>query len=171
MGWLPKEFYSKEDYYFIKNNPDLNKAETGYVGTALSYNGKWFSGYTGIVKTKDGFRDYQKEAYLNLLNQLPRIEGIDFRHCSYADLQIPDKSIIYCDPPYEQTTGYKHRFDSAFFWDWCRAKTLQGHSVFISEYQAPYDFIAVWEKSLKSSLSTKSKSSTEKLFIYEPLLT
>jgi len=87
-------------------------------------------------------------------------------------LKIPKNSIIYCDPPYENTTKYKDSFDHAEFWRWCRDKAADGHKVFISEYTAPKDFKCVWSKSAKSSLSANgecggSKSSIEKLFIHE----
>ena len=46
---------------------------------------------------------------------------------------------------------------------------MQGHKVFISEYNAPKDFKCIWEKEVKSSLSANwksggNKNSTEKLF-------
>jgi len=54
------------------------------------------------------------------------------------------------------------------FWEWCREKSLEGHTVFISEYNAPDDFEAVWEKEIPSSLTrnTGAKHGVEKLFVY-----
>ena len=84
---------------------------------------------------------------------------------------MPDKSFIYCDPPYENTTSYKNKFDHNKFWDWCREKAKQGHQIFISEYNAPDDFECVWSQEVKSSLSANgiaggNKVSVEKLFTY-----
>jgi DNA adenine methylase len=41
---------------------------------------------------------------------------IDFYSGSYDSLVIPESSIIYCDPPYENTAKYsKDGFNSAEF--------------------------------------------------------
>ena len=170
-GWIPKSNYTKQEYGFIKNNKDNWLHETGYVGICCSYSGKWFGGFAGIVETKQGIRDYQNEAHKNLLNQVKNIKGIEFKHSSYDELEIPDNSIIYCDPPYENTTSYKDKFNHSKFWDWCREMSKKGHKVFISEYNAPDDFECVWQQEVKSSLSANglaggNKISVEKLFIY-----
>ena len=39
-----------------------------------------------------------------------------------------------------------------------------GHTIFISEYTMPEDFICVFEKIQTSSLSSKNKNSIERLF-------
>jgi len=168
-GWLPSTI-TKEEYKHIKNNKgDYDNCLVGWVGINCSYSGKWFGGFAGKVNTKMGLRDYQAEALANVKKQLPNIKGIKFICSHYAYLEIPDNSIIYCDPPYEQTTGYTASFDHSAFWQWCRDKSIQGHKVFISEYNAPEDFVCLWKKEVKSSLSANgksgnSKSSTEKLF-------
>ena len=45
----------------------------------------------------------------------------------------------------------------------------QGHTVFVSEYNAPNDFISVWQKEITSSLGkdTGSKKGIEKLFVHK----
>jgi DNA adenine methylase len=85
--------------------------------------------------------------------------------CSYDELEIPDNSIIYCDPPYSDVTGYKSTFDTYKFWDWVREKS-KANTVYVSEYVAPEDFRCIWSKELSSSLSNTSKQSKEKLFVY-----
>ena len=88
-GWMPRKDYTKDDYYDVKNNMERNLAETGYLGIAVSYCGKWWGGYAGLCDTKSmGLVDYQKQAYNNLLKQLPNIKGIEFVHSSYDELQI-----------------------------------------------------------------------------------
>lgn len=88
----------------------------------------------------------------------------------YLDLYnfIPNNSIIYADPPYENTTSYKNKFDHEIFWEWARIISNY-HQLFISEYNTPNDFECVWEKQICSSLTkdTGSKKATEKLFIYK----
>lgn len=82
------------------------------------------------------------------------------------DLNVPSKATIYCDPPYKDTTKYKDDFDHDKFYDWCREKHAQGHSIFVSEYQMPDDFVCVWSKDVNSSLNKDvgSKKAVEKLF-------
>ena len=41
----------------------------------------------------------------------------------------------------------------------------QGHTIFVSEYNAPEDFECVWQKEVTNSMNqTKTKKPTEKLF-------
>lgn len=60
----------------------------------------------------------------------------------YKDMQFNDPNgIIYCDPPYKDTDGYKKRnssneFDYEAFYSWCEHQTLP---VYISEYSMPDD--------------------------------
>lgn len=183
-GWVPPCEISRELYNDLRNKFNSNNfaisdmALIGYVGINGSYGGRWFDGgYAGVTSTREGNkRNYPLEAYKNVMAQIPSLEGVEF-HCSnYKDLEIPPSSVIYCDPPYRGTKEYTFAkgsgFDSLEFWDWCRVKSLEGHQVFISEYEAPEDFICIWEKKVSSSLRANSKisgakSSTEKLFTYK----
>ena len=52
-----------------------------------------------------------------------------------------------------------------------REKSKQGHKVYVSEYNAPKDFVCVWQKETNSQLSANgviggNKLSTERLFVY-----
>lgn len=49
-GWLPPEELTEEEYKYIKNHKDENKALTGFVGFGCSFGGKWF----GAVKRAVG---------------------------------------------------------------------------------------------------------------------
>jgi len=171
-GWKPLRI-NKKEYCEIRKNPkNFSPKLVGWVGIACSYSGKWFGGFAGKVKTLKGYRNYQEEAFKNLEKQLPLLKGVNIFHSDYKKLYIPDKSIIYCDPPYNGTLKYKDDFDSEVFWAWCREKTICGHKVYISEYKAPNDFICIWNQEVKSSLSANgkagcSKKSIEKLWVYK----
>lgn len=169
---------TKDDYKKIKKNHD-NYPDwlVGWVGVACSYSGKWFGGFAGDYpesrRCKNGvLPNYQKESINSVKKQLPNLYDVEFVHSSYDELNIPPESIIYCDPPYANTTKYKDDFDHDKFWQWCRDKVKDGHKVFISEYNAPDDFICVWQQEVKSSLSANgksggSKNSIEKLLVHE----
>jgi len=163
-GWLPDKNITQEMYEDIKNNIDKYEPRlVGYVGFQLSYGAMWFSSYR---KDNIGKRNYSSEAYRHVLNQAKNLKGIKFSNLSYLELRIPNESIIYCDPPYKNTSEYKaniDQFDHDVFWAWCRSKSADGHQVYISEYNAPDDFECIWSKKISSNL-TKNKQATEKLF-------
>ena len=171
-AWVPPDYISRETHNKVKTNQDGHYPElVGWVGFCCSYCGVWFGGFSGKTKTKIGTtRNYQDEARRNVLKQVPKLQGVVLKCSTYSDLDIPDNSIIYCDPPYENVSGYKDKFDHTMFWSWCREQATKGHAVFVSEYNAPDDFVCVWQQEVKSSLSANgkagaSKNSVEKLFI------
>ena len=173
IGWQPPKHISEELYNDVKNAPfNYSQELVGHLGFAMSYGGKFFGGLArGNCDLKNGgvrVRDYGVEAFNNFTKQAPKLAGAEFICCSYSELAIPKNSIIYADPPYKGTTGYKDGgFDHVAFWQWCRDKTNEGHQVFISEYAAPDDFLCIWEGENHSTFGTKTaKKATEKLFIY-----
>ena len=150
----------------------------GWIGFMASANGRFFDGgYSGRSKTKTGnTRDYIAEGIRNIKKQAPNLRGVDFRCGDYRSLYIPERSIVYCDIPYEGTKQYStsKEFNHFEFWQWARDRANDGHYVFVSEYNAPDDFECVWEKTANSSLRsnesiTGSKTSVEKLFTYNKL--
>ena len=158
------EHITKDEYIAVKTNKD-NYPDwyVGFVGFVCSFRGKFFGGYSGYYTTKTGIqRNYIKERINNILKQ--NLDGIKLVCSSYDALDIPANSIIYCDPPYNGTTKYKDSFDSDAFWQWCRDKAKEGHTVYVSEYNAPEDFKCIWEKQINSNLGGRSKVAKEKLF-------
>lgn len=160
---LPKNNieFTEEDYEMLRED-DTYKYK-GYAGFAFSYGAKWLGGWRRDKLKK---RDYVSEAYRNALKQSPKLQGVSLLHKTYRQLEIPKNSLIYCDPPYEGTTQYRDQFNHSDFWEWCREMVIKGHKVFISEYNAPDDFVCIWQKETVSSLTkdTGSKKAIEKLF-------
>ena len=155
---------SEEMYQELKSKKELNGV-TGWVAFSCSFGAKWFGGYA-----RGEGRNYCAEAKRNALAQSPNLKDCLFINSSYQLLDIPKNSIIYCDPPYEGATKYKDGFNHSEFWEWVRTKSLEGHSVFVSEYDAPDDFICVWQKTLTTGLSTsESIKAVEKLFIFDEM--
>jgi DNA adenine methylase len=161
---LPKtnSEFNEQDYKELKYSNIWYK---GYAGFSYSYGGKWLGGWR---RDRIGMRDYVKESYNSALRQNSKLQDVILINKSYLDLDIPPNSIIYCDPPYQNTTGYTSKFDHDEFWQWCRIKESEGHAVFVSEYDCPTDFTCLWEKEVSSSLTknTGSKRSIERLFRY-----
>lgn len=166
-GWIPPDNVNVDEYYSIKNNKnDYPPHLVGFVGFGCSYSGRWFEGYARGGKSNGKPRNYCAESQRNILKQADKIQGIDIKNSEYDELHLPPNSIIYCDPPYQNTKRYKDAFDHEKYWDWVREKVKEGHDVYVSEYAAPSDFIEIWSKEVNSSLTkaTGSKQSIEKLF-------
>ena len=175
-GWNPPELVTESDYSRIKHDNSNYKPElVGYVGFQMSFGGKWFGGYRRDVKGTQGcienMKTQSRRSRESAVKQGLKIKGVKFYNCSYLELSPPTGSIIYCDPPYAGTTKYKDDFDHELFWQWCREKAKEGHQVFISEYNAPEDFVCVWQKEIQSGLNTNTtKKGIEKLFVHESQL-
>lgn len=116
---LPKNNreFTEEHYTALRKSDEYK--HKGYAGFAFSYGGKWLGGWRRDSK---GTRDYVAESYRNALSQRHGLCGVELICQSYEKLDIPKKSIIYCDPPYFGTTKYKDDFNHDLFWDWCREK-------------------------------------------------
>ena len=99
----------------------------------------------------------------NIVNQDARIETSSI---SYEDYEYRDGDVVYCDPPYKNTNGYGIKFDTDAFWEWARTRDYQ---VYVSEYQAPDDFVSVWSKEKRVLLNGESLTAprTENLFVHK----
>ena len=163
-GQLPEEI-TKEEHQKVKEYMDSYPDwYVGFVGFICSYSGKFMAGYVrnNVLKKSGKVEHYQKEHINNLLKQ--NLSDTTFIYSDYRSLDIPDNSVIYCDPPYSGTTGYKDAFDSEAFWDWCRQMKAKGHQIYISEYNAPSDFACIWQKDQNKNLGGTVQATVEKLF-------
>lgn len=172
-GYAPPDHISLDLYNSVKNNKDAYPVElVGFIGFGCSFGGKWFGGYARGGFNKGGLpRNYACESARALLKQRPFLLGVDYVCTDYKSLLVPDKSLIYCDPPYANTTKYASEFDSPAFWEWCRRMVHAGHRLLVSEYDAPADFRAVWCKDVHCSVAREATTSTgkktEKLFVLD----
>ena len=160
------EYIDEEKYMHIKNNKDLyDDYIVGFAGFGLSFGANFFSSF---ARNKKGW-DYFRGTLNGLKKQQEKIKHINFIHSDYKDLNIPDNSIIYCDPPYKGTTKYyKQKFNYEEFYEWCIKKHNEGHKVFISEYEMPENrFKSIWEKEIKINMNNFQQpiKKVEKLFI------
>lgn len=166
-GWEPPEEISENEYKEIKlHKNNYTPSLVGFVGFGCSYSGKWFGGYARGNAANGKPRNYCLESKKNLLAQAPYLKDVLILNKNYLELDIPENSIIYCDPPYAGTTSYKDKFNHQIFWDWVR-NIKSKNTIFISEYSAPDDFECVWSKKVNNTLvkETGSKQGTEKLFV------
>ena len=167
--WIPPNEISKTSYNEIKDNKDGFKKElVAIAGFCSTYNAKWFGGYAGRVTTKIGtVRDYYDESIRNILKQKEYLKDVKFICGDYKKIHGLKDILIYCDPPYENTTGYGYDkgFNHDEFWEWVRIMS-KDNIVLVSEYNAPDDFKVIFEKTLTTTLDKNSrKRDTEMLFI------
>lgn len=161
-GWTPPTCVTKHEYDYIKKNTnEFPDYLVGFVGFLCSFGGKWWGGYASNTKGDN----YAARGSRVLIKQATKLQGVTFTNQSYDTLELQEKSIIYCDPPYSGTTSYKDVFNHDTFWEWCRQRNRDGHILFVSEYSAPDDFSIVTEIMHKTKLDKNSQyTRTEKLF-------
>lgn len=159
---------TQEEYNKLKGaDPDPIKSWLRFV---CSFGGKFDNGYArqgnplkyGSEPIEEGFRNAQKQS--------PKLQGVKLVHGSYDEYSDLQNCIIYCDPPYKNTTSYKtDTFDHNKFYDWCRSIGRR-NLVFVSEYNAPVDFSCLWSGKVKTNFASTRTTSThiavEKLFKY-----
>ena len=164
QGYELPENITEERYYELKAQPFFT-AEKAFAGFACSFSGKYFGGF---ARNNQG-RNYAKDGKNSLLRKFKNLNGVTFQHQNFLTLSNVKGAVIYCDPPYAGTTGYKTgAFDSAAFWRKCRDLSAD-NLIFISEYEAPEDFIEVWRKDVKLEIrdgNNARKDRTEKLFTF-----
>lgn len=135
-----------------------------------------------ILQSLESLERLQSMQSLESLERLERLESleslerlqsivqqdanIETSSISYADYEYRDGDVVYCDPPYKNTGGYGIEFNTDAFWEWARTRE---YPVYVSEYQAPSDFVSIWSKEKRVLLNDKSLTAprTENLFVYK----
>lgn len=150
-GWVPPDWVTKEEFEQIKAAPDDYPPElVAFVATGCTYGSLWFGPYTTSVSNNQRRPEYAKNL---ILSEAPGLRGVKFLALRYEELtpHIPPRSIIYCDPPYVGTAGYKgasttievgqdlslNTWNRGAFWKWADKLVDEGHHVFVSEYASP----------------------------------
>lgn len=159
------ESVSEEEYKIYKGRAP--ESITSWVRFGCSFGGKFENGYARDLQGVPP-RNFASEVKRNAIKQSPKIQNIEFICDSYENLSF-ENTLIYCDPPYAGTSGYKTgAFDHDKFFNWCREQA-KNNIVFVSEYNAPDDFIEVWQGEIKTNFASSRKTAThnavEKLFL------
>lgn len=163
-GWEPPTEVSEELYHQAKpaNDNDISPELRGFIGFGCSFGGKWFGNY---ARNKRG-DNYARAAANGLLGKVANMDGAAIHLLDYRELE-PSSALIYCDPPYKGTAGYRGtpKFNHEEFWETVR-RWSKSNTVFVSETQAPEDFSAIWSKEKLVTLGPDNATNkrTEKLF-------
>lgn len=168
-GYEPPTEISEDFYQRIKANPEYYSPKlVGFVGFGCSYGGKWFGGLARSKDAKGHDRNMAKESARNLQQLRPRILGIELECRSFTTVYPDLGSVVYCDPPYENTTKYSSEFDFEKFWNWVR-RCSETSYVYVSSYEAPADFEVLLSLDHKTGIDKGLKTHsprTEKLFTW-----
>ena len=129
---------SKELYYYIKTSTTSPDWLKGFVGFGCSFAGKWWGGYAASDNKE---RNYATNAINTIAKKLKGLSGVSFTCGDYFDIIIPERpSVIYCDIPYRNTTGYSNgAFNHEQFYAWAYSMKALGHIVLVSEYEMNVD--------------------------------
>lgn len=192
-GWEPPDNCTEEEYEALRHAEP--SALRGFVGHGCSFGGIWFSKFAReTAKEKVKIKKYDEEVLLfdvdefgdepepiiaeernfckNAKNSIMEIANflkkynVKLYNKSYDEFEIPDGSVIYCDPPYIGTAkpGSGNEFDHEKFWEWVR-KMSEKNEVFVSEYVAPYDFESVINIDVRLDMNREER--IERLFKYK----
>lgn len=160
-GWKPP-FIHEDEYRLMQLTKKGTSELRGYVGFLLSFGGAYFSAFKkrarrdvkrGSAANKGNYQiieNTNREGFNSATNTGSKLKNCKIIESHYDQLSIPSKSIIYCDPPYKGTTGYKNTitFHHENFYHWCKQKKKEGHQIFISEFEMPEPFKCIWGKKL-----------------------
>jgi len=170
-GWEPPVVVTEEEYLSIKENPRGYPPElVAFVGFGCSWGGKWFGGYARGAKG----RNYALNARNSVIRQISKLTNVRFFAGDFFEVTTPErKMLIYCDPPYAATTGYdavEGKWDVEKFWTKVRWLKEHGHTVVVSEYNAPDDFSCVLEIPTRTDMRSINglNPRIEKLFRIKP---
>jgi len=165
----------RETYYDVKTNPDNYQAHfRAYVSIACSYRAKKWGGFArDTTDRKTGStRKYSSEAISRIKKDAALLKPNDVFKCiNYLDIKaenLTDSTVIYCDPPYANTTRYREgSFNHTEFWTWVvglkHAKPET--KILVSEFTLPENIphTVLFEKKKDIALIQGSRQVTEYL--------
>jgi DNA adenine methylase len=172
---------TKAQYYELKRDATGERIERAVACFLYSYNGKAWGGYTAVYTRKSGrVDDIAGSRRRYLMVKLAQSDAFRQAHISCLDYHAAvtahthERTVIYCDPPYRGTAGYRGTpsFDTDEFWESVRSWSRGGSVVFVSEYAAPSDFVSIASAAKASCVGDghRQTARTERLFVHESLL-
>lgn len=134
---------SKERYNELKKDNTLS-IDRSFAMYYCSFSCMYNNGYLS-----NKLRNYHDTRYRSIKKEEHLIKKMEFKCCEYYDIDVSDGGhIIYCDPPYNNTTQcyYNKIFDSSKFWTQVKLWKDQGNYVYVSELECPLDNIIIYSK-------------------------
>lgn len=157
-GWAPPTVVSESDYRDLRRGGCATPL-TAHAAYNCSFGGKRWGGYARAFKS-DGVtpRNFADETSRRDAAVASIISHVKFATQDYTSAleAVTPSSALYCDPPYQGTTGYKTgAFDHEKFWRLMMECANRGALVYVSEYATPEHVPAtlIWSKSQPKSVS------------------
>lgn len=172
-GWRPPARTSRESYELVRDQQIVwptqeQKALKAWCGYALSFNGKWFGGYS--LESGRG-EDYEGESFRAVDKKARGMKGAHIFRSDYRELDdlVDDNCVVYCDPPYENTAGYDAAgafFDHDEFWSYMDRWTDRGALVVVTEFTIPDGWESIYDFNRKTTVHhSGSKSEIERVLV------
>jgi len=123
-----------------------------------------------ILKILKNCANNSQVKYIEHLTRLNAIQGIEeienrnaitFISLDYKDVEIPENSVVYLDPPYRDTHGYQEDVFHDELDEW--AKNC-GEACYMSEYKAPFEVVQEWQKRTTLCATANDIQTVEKLY-------
>ncbi len=171
--WLDGFECTEEIYQAAKSWPDDDPAKA-FIGFGCAFGGKWFGGFARRQITAKNPHSVTHVSRSTLKRKIEKTSRVQFKNLSFFDVRPQPGWLIYCDPPYANTTlaGAAKGFDFDGFKRRCELWTKAGSIVYVSEYS--FDIgVEVWSGSPQCSLGSGVKGgqsgvigegATERLF-------
>lgn len=165
-GWRAPETLTRQEYDTLRHDqaPSPMRAFAAYP---CSYAGKRFGGYAVSPSVprnyaKAGSRSIERTA------QAMRMPHILISEMDYRLHKVDADTVVYCDPPYAGTLGYRSTdtFDHAEFWETMTVWAGLGALVLVSEYSAPAGWVPVLEmdRHTSTALDNAGSRAVDKLY-------
>ena len=163
---LPPEDIDIDEFKRLRElyKKGIASPKIGFAGL-MSQLGKFYSSYQKDKEKRDQLRRNIEKQFSN-----PLFFNTTFEYKNYKELN-PKNSVIYCDPPYPNTTQYniKEKFDYDHFLKKCEEWYKDGNIVLLSGNFIPNNsWRVLFEKDYKYSMYDRTREVKELLMIYEP---
>lgn len=168
-GWEPPSYVSEEMHREARDYPDSNPRKA-FIGYGCSFMGGYFNGY---ARNGDDYNG--REPWVKASNSLKRAfrrskHLFEFQHLDFLAVTPRHEPglVIYCDPPYEGTTGYKAAgdFDHGRFWNRILEWEAKGVPCYVSEFSCPLPNRVVWEHERKRQCDQRREQPTVTDFVF-----
>ena len=154
---LLKEYIDLKDFRYSSENFKERRLELK----------KYIQSQSGLRNLNTRLQSLESLGRLENLERLDRLEKLDgmkiiATNLSYDEVPIESNSVIYCDPPYMDTTcsQYKCVFDHDRF-----HRFALEHDAFVSEVSVPEGFRIVWSRELYSKVSETGYTTRKELLM------
>ena len=179
-NWLPPDWVNEEEFNAYKRankkDPDVTDPMVAWCGHALTFAGGWYNGFAkGGDKGQSSvvMQLNQKRELLRKVRALKKAKP-EIVCCDYMGANYGKNSVVYMDPPYDDTVErFKDKtFNHPAFWEYAR-QLAHDNTVFVTGFDAPDDFKTVYSwghtsvhHGIKRRDDYVKPTKNERLFVY-----